>query len=202
MFPVQVFERRTEQEHYTRAAFRSAIYFQSLPKELACKAGRLRLGQSGSAAENNRIIEKIGLKPYDGAMIKTIGLSRLFVLVIFLVPGLFASAARADSNSLSTLTEAFAAAGFDPQAAGCFTFVATSDIHYGTSQSIKPTIDELNAMAVPPRFFVITGDLVTHASVHFGNVPNEAQRAKAIAAFGTPEEGSFASQPGHPAEAG
>lgn len=84
------------------------------------------------------------------------------------------------------LSEAFAAAGFDPAAAGAATFVACTDLHVGPPKTtaIPPyLIDEINAMTPAPAFLVFTGDLICSASLSFGHRPDEAQKAKAVAEF-------------------
>ena len=80
----------------------------------------------------------------------------------------------------ATLEQAFAEAGFDCAAPGAATFVLTADTHYDAKEGrlavARPVIDEINAMATPPAFFAIVGDLIVNGSVCFGQVPGEAQK--------------------------
>jgi hypothetical protein len=86
----------------------------------------------------------------------------------------------------ATLSEAMAAAGFDPHRADAFTVVFTADIHYGSgdpSAILPPMFAEVHRMDPAPTFFAVAGDLINKASLAFGNVPGAAQRQQAIEEF-------------------
>ncbi len=85
----------------------------------------------------------------------------------------------------ATLAQALAQARFNPGAAGHALFVVAADTHYGTCQpaGLLPVIEQVNAMRPRPAFFLVNGDLITTASIHFGHRPNAAQRQKAIDEF-------------------
>lgn len=81
-----------------------------------------------------------------------------------------------------TLPEAFRALGFDPTIKGNSFFIVTADVHYGhpDGDGMMSTIEDINKMNPKPAFFCIAGDMIVHASTHFGVVPNEKDYQTAI----------------------
>ncbi|GJM27432.1 MAG: hypothetical protein DHS20C17_00670 [Cyclobacteriaceae bacterium] len=83
-----------------------------------------------------------------------------------------------------TLPEAFRAIGFDPKKKGNSFFVVTADVHYGSAgDGMMTTVEDVNKMNPKPAFFCVNGDLIVHASTHFGAVPDENSRQAAIDEF-------------------
>jgi hypothetical protein len=86
----------------------------------------------------------------------------------------------------ATLKDAWSAAGFDPRAAESFIVVWAADVHYGTGaggEILPPLLQGVNALEPRPAFFGIAGDLIMKASLNFGQVPGEKQKAEAVAEF-------------------
>lgn len=86
------------------------------------------------------------------------------------------------SYPFRTLPEAFRALEFDPAIKGNSFFVVTADVHYGYPESdgIRSTIEDINKMDPKPDFLCLNGDMIIHASTHFGVVPNEKDYQMAI----------------------
>lgn len=83
-----------------------------------------------------------------------------------------------------TLSEAFSALEFDPKKKGNSFFVVTADVHYGSpGDGMIATVESVNRMSPKPAFLCVDGDLIVHASTHFGVVPDENDRQKAINEF-------------------
>lgn len=98
----------------------------------------------------------------------------------------FAKVSFAEGSTINypfkTLPEAFRALGFDPTIKGNSFFVVTADVHYGypKGDGMMSTIEDINKMNPKPDFFCIDGDMIVHASTHFGVVPNEKDYQTAI----------------------
>ncbi len=105
------------------------------------------------------------------------------------IGGVASSAFAADPDSpypFSTLEAALDSVGFDPLHQDSFTTIWTADTHYGIGDSesiLPPILAEVCNMKTPPEFFAVAGDLVCKASLSFGQVPGEKQKAEAIAEF-------------------
>ncbi len=113
----------------------------------------------------------------------------LSVVKAFVAIASFVAAAvvgAADAKYLfATLDEAFKSAGYDPNGQSAATFAVCADLHVGKElNGLEPTLlKELNEMKPAPKFLVIAGDMITNASHSFGNVPNAAQKEKAVTEF-------------------
>jgi hypothetical protein len=102
------------------------------------------------------------------------------------VAGVALKAEPSQAYPFSTLEEALASVGFDASKKDSFTTIWTADTHYGIGDPeniLPPIMTEVRAMKTPPKFFAIAGDLICRASLSFGQVPGEKQKAEAIAEF-------------------
>lgn len=84
-----------------------------------------------------------------------------------------------------TLSEAFNALGFNPGLKGNAFFVVTADVHYGNPEGdgMISVIEDINQMHIKPAFFCIAGDMIIHASSHFGAIPDEKDYQLAVNEF-------------------
>ena len=104
----------------------------------------------------------------------------------FLLPLIFSLCAVAGvvHADYATLDEAYAAAGFDPEASGVWVFAAVGDTHYLVGEHTHlPAIDEVNAMDPAPAFFMVAGDLICSASLDLGRIPSESDKQEALREF-------------------
>ncbi|MFC1718155.1 metallophosphoesterase family protein, partial [Candidatus Poribacteria bacterium] len=98
-----------------------------------------------------------------------------------------------------TLSDAMTESSFDPRSPESFTAVFAADLHYGhfapsftrhleddmgdREHILSPMLREINAMQPLPKFFGIAGDLISRASLHFGQVPDQKQKEEAVEEF-------------------
>lgn len=92
---------------------------------------------------------------------------------------------QAQKYPFKTLKEALNASKFNPEKKGASYFIATADSHTGVGKEGFPSVivDEINAMKFSPAFLVVNGDLITSASLGFGQVPGKKQKLKALQEF-------------------